>query len=98
MDNDLRARIFERLKHSVQLLASPPDVQLRLLPDYVCRADELALEFDHWTDVTFRNYCSELSSDEVSALTALDEAFNRLTALGKTEQGKKEWEDEAIRT
>jgi hypothetical protein len=40
----MKERIFERLKHSLQLLAMPPEIQLRLLPSFVCKADELALE------------------------------------------------------
>jgi hypothetical protein len=90
---DLRNAIFERLKHSLQLLASPPDVQLRILPPYVCRADELALEFDHWWIVVLDNYKADLSLDQLSALTALHEKFDWLTA-----DSKRHWTDEAIRT
>jgi hypothetical protein len=37
---------MRRLMLSVQALAQPAEVQLSLLPDFVCKADELALDFD----------------------------------------------------
>jgi hypothetical protein len=49
-----RAGIFERLKHSIQLLASPAEFQLKMLPDFVCKADELALDFDLWREAVLR--------------------------------------------
>jgi hypothetical protein len=88
-----KKEIFERLKHSVQLLASSPEVQLQLLPAYVCKADELVLGFDHWREVALHNYRGELSADELAALTALDEKLNWLTA-----NGREHWSDEAVRT
>jgi len=90
---DLREAIFQRLKHSVQLLALPPDLQLELLPSFVCKADELALEFDHWREVALDNYRKELTVDQVSAISGLDEKFDWLTA-----NGKQRWTDEAVRT
>ena len=54
---------MERLKHSLQLLASQPAIQLGLLPDFVCKADELALEFDPWYVVVLRNFRSEMTVD-----------------------------------
>jgi hypothetical protein len=90
--DDLRESIFRRLKHSVQLLASSPEVQLRLLPPFVCKADELALDFDHWCGIAFHNYGSDLNADQQSALKALDQKFSWLT-----KNAKEEWTDQAIR-
>ena len=38
--------MVERLIQTLQALASPPEVQLARFPDFVARADELALDFD----------------------------------------------------
>jgi hypothetical protein len=90
--NAMKEAIFERLKHSVQLLASSPQIQLQLLPPFVCKADELALDFDHWLEVTLDKYKSDLSLDQLSALKTLDEKMHWLTA-----DGKEHWTDEAVR-
>lgn len=85
--------VFERLKHSIQLLASPPEIQLQLLPSFVCKADELALNFDQWREVALNNYEKELSIDQISATDALDVKLDWLT-----DNGGQHWTDEAIRT
>jgi hypothetical protein len=93
MEEDPKAAILERLKHSVQLLASLPEVQLERLPPHVCKADELALEFDQWREVALHNCQSDLTTDQLSSLTALDERLDWLTA-----NGRQHWTDEAVRT
>lgn len=90
--DELKMPILERLKHSVQLLASAPEVQLQLLPPFVCKADELALEFDHWWEVTRNRYGADLGPDQQSSLRALDEKLAWLT-----KRGKEEWTDHAVR-
>ncbi len=45
-DDAMFDRMMLRLKHSLQALAMPAEVQLTLFPDFVCKADELALDFD----------------------------------------------------
>jgi hypothetical protein len=87
-----REAIFERLKHSLQLLASQPEIQLRLLPSFVCRADELALDFDQWREMVLHNYAEDLSPDRRSALALLDEKLTWLTT-----NGKEHWTDQAIK-
>lgn len=69
---DLKKNIFERLKHSLQLLAASAETQLRLLPAFVCKADELALEFDHWREVVFQKYTEDLTASQRSTLEAVD--------------------------
>jgi hypothetical protein len=43
MVEDTKVGVFERLKHSVQLLALPAEAQLKLLPSFVCKADETCI-------------------------------------------------------
>jgi hypothetical protein len=92
MQTVYRLGIFERLKHSIQLLACPPEVQLNLLPSFVCKADELALDFDHWRDVALRNFRSELTVDQLSCLDAIGRRFSELTRMGS-----EHWTEIAVR-
>jgi hypothetical protein len=87
-----RLGIFGRLKHSIQLLACPPEVQLNLLPSFVCRADELALDFDNWQLVALGNFRSELTTDQLSHLDAISRSLSELTR-----GGSQHWTDDAVR-
>jgi len=51
-----RLGVFDRLKHSIQLLACSPETQLKMLPQFVGKAEELALDFDHWREVALDNF------------------------------------------
>jgi hypothetical protein len=78
MESVDRLGIFERLKHSIQLLALPPKIQLKLLPDFVCKPDELALEFDHWREVVLQNFSSGLSSEQMSCIESIRRSISDL--------------------
>jgi hypothetical protein len=73
-----REGIPERAKEALQLLACSADAQIRLLPSFVCAADELALEFDHWREVLIENCGSELTAEQIASLAAIDGLFSRL--------------------
>ena len=87
-----RAGIFERLKHALQLLACPSEIQLRLLPDFVCKGDELALDFDNWRGAAVGNFRSEMTPEQLSSLDALDVSFVELTKAGP-----EDWTDDSMR-
>ena len=87
-----RLAIFERLKHAVQLLACPPEIQLKMLPRFVCKADELALDFDLWREVALNNFRSELSTDQMSFIESIDQSLSELTRMGP-----ECWTEEAVR-
>lgn len=89
----MKAAVFRRLEHSVQLLALPPKEQLELLPPFVCKGDELALEFGHWRRVVLSNYEKDLSIDQLSAIAELANKFTWLTT-----QGTQYWTDAAMQT
>jgi len=93
MTKEQKAAIIERLKESVQLLALPPEVQLQHLPSHVCKADELALDFDQWREVALGNYANDFTAQQLSWLNALDDRLNSLT-----DAGKQYWTDDAVRT
>src|SRR5215831_7784735 len=87
-----RVGIFERLKHSIQLLACPPEVQLRMFPHFVCKADELALDFDQWREIVLNTFRSELSIDQMSCMESIDGALSALTHMGP-----EHWTESAVR-
>ena len=87
-----RLAIFERLKHSVQLLACPPEIQLKTLPRFVCKADELALDFELWREVVLDNFRSELSTDQMCCIESIDQGLSQLTRMGP-----ECWTEEAVR-
>jgi hypothetical protein len=87
-----RLGIFEQLRRSIQLLACPPEIQLNLLPNFVCKADELALDFGHWRLVAVSNFRSELTADQLSCLDAIDSSLSELTRMGS-----ESWTEDAVR-
>jgi hypothetical protein len=87
-----RFGIFERLKHSIQLLACSSEIQLKMLPQFVCKADELALDFDNWREVALGNFRSELTAHQLSCLDAIDSRFSELTRMGA-----EIWSEDAVR-
>jgi hypothetical protein len=87
-----RVGIFERLKHSIQLLASPPETQLTMLPNFVCKADELALDFGHWSEVALANFRCELTPAQLSSVGAIARSISDMTRTGPTM-----WTENAVR-
>ncbi len=90
--------VSKELRHSLQALAVPADVQLRLLPDFVCKADELALNFnDCYSLITAE---AELTDRQKAALDALDAKLDEMGGAGNehlwTEKAlgiRPEWEE-----
>ena len=79
---ELKNSIIHRLKHSIQLLASTAETQLGLLPDFVCKGDELVLEYDHWQGVAIGNYAREFNEGQLVALDQIDRKLSFLTDAG----------------
>jgi hypothetical protein len=70
-----KALVFGRLKHSLQLLAASPDIQLQVVPAFGYRADELYLSFEHWRSKLLVHFQSELRADQLSCLDSLQQIF-----------------------
>src|SRR5258707_14856763 len=70
-----RAAVFNRLKHSLELLAAPPDFLLRVAPGFRYRADELYVGFEQWRMQVLGNFVSELASEQLSCFLALHQIF-----------------------
>jgi hypothetical protein len=69
-----RAFVFDRLKHSLPLPAASHDIQLRIVPAFGSRADELFLSFDHWPAKALANFQSELAADQLFCLASLQDS------------------------
>ncbi len=92
MNSINRDQILERLKHSIQLLGSSAEVQFKMLPGFVCKVDELALDFDHWKTVVVTNFAKNLTEHQVRSLNALDESLEEMSHLNQ-----EMWTEDAVR-
>ena len=84
----------ERLKHALQALAAPAEVQLARYPEFVVKADELALEFDEALRLTLSAPRHGLSPEQLSYLVAIDTFLEK---LGAGEMRDWAWTDAAVR-
>jgi hypothetical protein len=85
--------MYHNLERAVLALAQPADVQLLLFPDFVCKADELALEFD---DALFDLESSEntITPEQRATVDALDKILAEMSGS----QNAAFWTDDALRS
>ena len=69
-----------KLKKTLQALALPAGEQLELYPPESAQADELALDFDHWSTCALGNDRDKMTSAQSDALQAIDSALNGMSA------------------
>jgi hypothetical protein len=84
---------LEQLKYSIQALALPADIQLSLFPDFVCKADELALDFDNWWQ-TVLNQEITLTSRQLVLLSKLDNLLGKMSGTSN----EALWTETSLRT
>lgn len=84
---------LQELHWALQALAQPADVQLTLFPDFACKTDELALDFDDWAPAVLQCPEIELTEPQRTALQHIDEAFTKMNA-----EGTPIWTDDALRS
>lgn len=82
-----------QLERAVLALAQPPEVQLALFPDFVCKADELALDFE---DGLYELVGHEdgITAGQRAALDALDGLITGMSG----ERNASFWTEEALRS
>jgi len=79
------------LERAVLALAQPAEVQLTLFADFVCKADELALDFDDGLSMSRKE---QMSSEQRAAIDTLDQLLARMSG----EQNAPLWTEEALRS
>ncbi len=87
MDGQL---VLSRLCMSLQLLAAPAQTQLAYFPDFVCKADEIALDYDLWFVRAFDQ--ALVPAEQIIPLAALNDYLGRLSRKGDTDF----WTEEAL--
>lgn len=96
-DEKMRSGMLTRLRHTLQALAMPAKVQLGLFPDFVCKADELALDFGHYYEVVLDNLGPAFTAEQRARLRALDERLGEMSGAANaalwTEEGLHTQED-----
>jgi hypothetical protein len=94
-ENPERSWHFKQLRRSLQALAISGSGQRALFPDLVVKADELALDFDHWFTVVRSNYAGDLTQAQVNALAMIDRKLATISRDG-AEFDVELWTDEAL--
>jgi hypothetical protein len=94
-ENPERSWHFKQLRRSLQALAISGSGQRALFPDFVVKADELALDFDHWFAAIRSNYASDLTRLQADALAMIDQKLTTISRDG-AEFDVELWTDEAL--
>lgn len=71
---------LDRLKWCLQALAAPAEDQLRLYPDFVCKADELGDDFYNWC--LYLRSKVELSEEQRASLDTLEDVIKLMSRRG----------------
>jgi|SRR6185503_12858313 len=87
----LRPTTFERLKHALQALAMGPEVQTRLFPEFVCKANEMVFEFELWYERLISKAADALSDSQRLQLVAIEDAIAAMS-----EADNQLWSDEGL--
>ncbi len=96
-EDDDRRGVRDQFRWSLQALACDAEAQRSLFPDFVCKADELALDYDHWSEVARSFFAGEFSGVQLAALAKID---SRLDAMGRGGAEFEEvlWSEDALGT
>lgn len=81
--------VLKQLRRSLQLLASPAQIQLSHFPaSWIVLTDEMALDFDHWTQCLSTYW--EPSKEQMAKLAALDEILSEMSNSSRHDLGTEE--------
>lgn len=92
-----RSGVRDQFRWSLQALAMNAEVQQSLFPDFVCKADELALDYDHWSEVARSFFGAEFSGDQLAAIQAIDRHLDAMSRGGAVFD-EQLWSEEALGT
>jgi hypothetical protein len=85
--------LLQKFTWALQALAQPADVQIQLYPNFVCVADELALEYNVFLVAVLVNHSQQFSSTQVQTLQSLDAFLNQMSGS----ENKSHWTNDALR-
>ena len=87
--------LLGRLKHSLEILAAPADIQLRTVPSFGHRAGQLYMSFNHWRSRVV-GYCPcEIGVGQRALLDSMERTFTDMSQECWTDNGvssSPEWE------
>ena len=75
--------LLQELKWSLQALALPTAAQRDLFPDFVCVADELALDFDAWFAAASGQ--GGLSAGQHAALSGVNNLLSEMSGASRSD-------------
>jgi hypothetical protein len=90
-----RPWLSERLKHSLQLLACPADIQLGKFPSFVHAPDEMTLDFANFRAAFVSNFRAEMTSEQLHCLESIDKSLGQMSKDCFSPEGvtnSKEWQ------
>ncbi|OFW71106.1 MAG: hypothetical protein A2W02_01210 [Alphaproteobacteria bacterium RBG_16_64_48] len=90
MNDDVRAQSLDQLRWSLQALALPSDAQRSLFPPFACTADELALDFDHWSETAKQQ--QTFTTEQLAALASVSALLSAMS--GENDAGL--WTNSAL--
>ena len=93
-DHDLSG-VLDQFRWSLQALAANAEVQRSLFPGFVCKAEELALDFGQWSEVALRYFEVEDSGEHIEAIRTLDQRLDAMGLQG-VEFDEALWREEAL--
>jgi hypothetical protein len=73
-----RPWLSERLKHSLQLLACPAEIQLTKFPPFVHAPDEMASDFDNFQEAFVGNFRTDMTNEQLHCLELIDKSFEQM--------------------
>ncbi|MFC3440952.1 hypothetical protein ACFOKF_07035 [Sphingobium rhizovicinum] len=83
--------MHNHLQRAVIALAQPAAIQLSLFPNFVCKADELALDFESALD-GLAGHEDKITVEQRAAIEALDQLLTSMSV----EEYAYFWTDEAV--
>lgn len=90
-ERDWRVREF---RNALLALAADGDIALAIYPKNCARADELALDFDHWLSVARGHREVQFDEAQLALLDAIDAQFNAMSGKANAQL----WTEDAVRT
>ncbi len=87
--------LLGRLKHALEILAAPADIQLGAVPPFGHKAGELYMSFNHWRVRVVGSFPSEIATDQQFLLDSMELTFRGMDQKCWTDDGvssSPEWE------